>query len=42
MINHMLLVKWDAIFFQHIENTLKICDILLKCEISLIIVEYLI
>ena len=31
----------NTIFFQHIENPLKLCDILLKCEISLILVEYL-
>ena len=41
MLEHMLLVEWDTIFFQHIEKPLKLCDILLKCEISLIIVEYL-
>ena len=40
MLNHLLLEEWDTIFLQHIENPLKICDILLICESSLIIVEY--
>ena len=42
MLDHMLLIEWDTIFFQHIENPLKLCDILLKCESSLILVEYII
>ena len=41
MIYHMLLVEWDTIFPQNIEKPLNICDILLKCEISLILLEYL-
>ena len=41
MFDHLLLIEWDTIFFQHIENTLKLCEILLKCESSLILVEYL-
>ena len=41
MLDHMLLVEWHTIFFQHIENPLKLCDILLECESSLILVEYL-
>ena len=41
MIDHLLLVEWDTISYQHIEKPLKICDILLKCESSLILVEYL-
>ena len=42
MLDHLLLVEWNTMFIQHIENTLKIYDILLKCEISLTLVEYLI
>ena len=30
MIDHLLLVDQDTIFFQHIEDPLKLCDILLK------------
>ena len=41
MLDHLILVEWDTIFSQHIENPLKLCDILLRCEISLILVEYL-
>ena len=42
MLDHLLLVEWDTIFPQNIENPLKLYDILLKCEISFILVEYLI
>ena len=41
MLDHLLLVEWNTIFLQHIEKILKFCDILLKCESSLILVEYL-
>ena len=41
MLYYLLLVEWDTIFFQHIEKPLNICDILLKFESSLILVEYL-
>ena len=41
MLNHFLLVEWDNIFLQYIENTFKLCDILLKYEIILILIEYL-
>ena len=41
MLEHMLLIDWNTIFFQHIENPLKLCEILLKCESSIVLVEYL-
>ena len=41
MLDHMLILEWDIIFPQHIENGLKLCDILIKCESNLILVEYL-
>ena len=40
MLDNLLLVQWDTIFPQNIKKTLKLCDILLKFEISLILVIY--
>ena len=41
MLDHLLLIEWYTILFQHIGNSLKLYEILLKYEISLILVEYL-
>ena len=41
MLNHLLLIEWEAILSQHIETPLKLFDILLKFESSLILVKYL-
>ena len=40
MLHHMILIEWNTIFLQQIKYTLKFYDILLKCKISIIIVEY--
>ena len=41
MLDHLLLVEWDTIFFEYIEKPFKLCEILIRCESSLILVEYI-
>ena len=41
MLDRMLLVEGGTIFFQHTENPLKLCEILIKYESSIILLEYL-
>ena len=42
MLDHLLLMDWGTIFFQHIKYPLTLCDILIKCKSSFILVEYFI